>query len=65
MVFFYDVGIQPIKGDLQKENKEADTSESNRRMPVREIPPSSAGEAAVLGSIMLEPARSSRLSTLR
>ena len=40
--------IQPIKGDLQKENKEADMSESNRSMPMREIPQSPASEAAVL-----------------
>jgi len=53
VIFSRDVEIQPIKGDLQKKNKEADMSESNRSMPMREIPQSPAGEAAVLGSIML------------
>jgi hypothetical protein len=53
------VEIQPITGDLQKKNKETDMSESSKSMPMREIPQSPAGEAAVLGSTMFEPAQSS------
>ncbi len=39
-------------------------SESHRSMPIREIPQSLAAEAAVLGSILLEPACLAQVSEL-